>query len=622
MDLKKITDPAFLKHMTTSELNELAQEIRSFLVSSISKTGGHLASNLGVVELTIALHYVFDSPKDKIFFDVGHQCYTHKILTGRAAEFDSLRQYGGISGFQKRSESVHDVWEAGHSSTSLSAALGMAVSRDLLSNEYYHVVPVIGDGALTSGMALEALNSIGSEKRNIIIVFNDNNMSISRNVGAMTKSFARLRSAKGYNSFKRNMKEALGKNEFGKVMYNGMKSVKDAVKETVIDRGIFGEFNLEYLGPVDGHNFHDLIRALTVAKEHNGPIVVHVITQKGHGYTPCEKDRDGFWHGVGAFDIETGRPLHETAPGYNTWSRTIADAVQDLAEHDRRIAAITPAMIMGSSLDHFFARFPERSFDCGIAEEHAATFAAGLAISGMRPFLSVYSSFLQRSYDQINHDICRMDLPVLIGIDRAGLVGADGATHHGVFDIGFLRPLPNMIISQPKDADEARNLVYTAMSQPHPFAIRYPRGEVKQGSRDFELLQVGSWTVFKPEHEPKAAILAYGPDVDRILDKIQVNELPFALINCRFLKPIDTDCVRELAESGLPVYVYEPDMLEGGLGTAILEYCNDHGLQISLHRYGIGDHYVPHGSDAQLRRAEKIDLNTLFEDILAETEHI
>ncbi|MCR5229448.1 MAG: 1-deoxy-D-xylulose-5-phosphate synthase [Solobacterium sp.] len=615
MDLTQIQNPAFLKDMSVSEMNELAAEIRSFLIENISRTGGHLASNLGVVELTIALHYVFDSPKDKIFFDVGHQCYVHKILTGRAGDFSRLRQFGGISGFQKRIESEHDVWEAGHSSTSLSAALGMAVARDL-RGQNFEVVPVIGDGAVGGGMSFEALNQIGAEQRKMIIIFNDNNMSISNNVGGMSKSLARLRSAKSYNDLKTTMKHSLNRNEFGKVMYQGMKNIKDAVRDSVIESGIFGEFNLDYMGPVDGHNLRDLIRVMTVAKEHDGPVIIHAITQKGRGYSFCEKDRKGFWHGVGPFDVNTGRQLHETPEGYASWSALIADTLEEIAGKDQNVIALTPAMINGSALNHFFAKYPDRSFDCGIAEEHTATFAAGLAISGMRPFISVYSSFLQRAYDQINHDICRMDLPVVIGIDRAGLVGDDGDTHHGVFDITILKPLPNIIIGQPKDAREAVRMMNTAFAQKHPFAIRYPRGEVRVNPEtSHELLKIGSWTVFNDRPDNQAAVLTYGPDVDRIVHKCEVNNLPVTVVNCRFFKPIDSECLERLAERNIPVIVYETDMKEGGLSTSVAEYYCDRKIRADVIRMGIGDHFVEHGSVSLLKRNEHLDMNSLFDVI-------
>ena len=618
MDLYSIKNPEFLKSMSEKELESLSHEIRNFLIENISKTGGHLASNLGVVELTVALHYVFDSPRDRIFFDVGHQSYVHKILTGRADQFPTLRHYHGLSGFQKRKESIHDVWEAGHSSTSLSAALGMAVARDL-SHENFHVIPVIGDGALSSGMALEALNEIGSERKNMIIVFNDNKMSISRNVGGLTSGFSRLRSSKSYTKIKAGMKKNLRSNSFGSTVYTALKTFKDTVRNAVIDGGVFEEFNVDYIGPVDGHNLHDLIQVFRAAAEHEGPIVVHVITQKGRGYAPCESDREGKWHGVGPFDIATGRPLSSIPEGYAAYSQFIADQVEHLADENENIIAITPAMMTGSSLQKFFAKYPTRSFDCGIAEEHAATFAAGLAISGKRPFLAIYSSFLQRAYDQINHDICRMDLPVVIGIDHAGLVGDDGETHHGVFDIGILRPLPNMIIAQPKDASEARDLIRTAFSQKHPFAIRFPKGTVAVNQmREEEDIRIGTWTKHNDHPDNKVCILTYGDLVDTVLEKVRVNNLPVTVVNCRFFKPLDTSMIEELAESGMKLIVYESDMKAGGLASAILEYACDEQIQIHLKRFGIDDEYISQGSLNLLRKDIHIDLPSVLREALKE----
>lgn len=619
MNLNGIKNPDFLKYMTVSEMEELAGEIRHFLIENISKTGGHLASNLGVVELTLALHYVFNAPEDRIFFDVGHQCYTHKILTGRADRFPSLRQYRGLSGFQKRAESEYDCWEAGHSSTSLSAALGMAVARDL-NDENYQVVPVIGDGALSSGMALEALNEIGSERRRMVIIFNDNKMSISRNVGALTSGFSRLRSSKTYTKIKAGMKHNLRGNTFGESVYYGLKAFKDSVKDIVIDGGVFEEFNLDYIGPVDGHNIHDLVRVLRAAAQHEGPIVVHVITQKGKGYLPCEADREGKWHGVGPFDIKTGKPLTSVPEGFLSWSGAIADELEQLAQKNRDIIAITPAMMTGSSLREFFAKFPERSFDCGIAEEHAATFAAALAASGKRPFLSIYSSFLQRAYDQINHDICRMDLPVVIGIDHAGLVGDDGETHHGIFDYGILRPVPNLIIAQPKDAAEARDLMVTAFAQNHPFAIRYPKGIVRN-TQDYEgnVLEIGSWTCINDKPENKVCILTYGDCVDAFAEKIRVNSLPVTVVNCRFLKPIDTSLIERLAEEKKRMIVYESDIKAGGLASAILEYACDEKIEINLRRFGLPDEYIGQGSTGQLRKEMHLDLSAILNEALKES---
>lgn len=593
----------------------LAEDIRSFLIENISKTGGHLASNLGVVELTIALHFVFNCPKDRIFFDVGHQSYVHKILTGRAKDFPSLRHFKGMSGFQKRKESPYDVYEAGHSSTSLSAALGMAIARDL-DGDNYEVVPVIGDGALSSGMSLEALNQIGSEQKKVIIIFNDNNMSISKNVGALSKGFSLLRTSKGYLNTKENTKSFLKQNKLGEVVYSGLKTMKDVLKFQVLDRGIFGEFNIDYIGPVNGHDLNELILAFEAAKLHdNGPIVVHVITKKGKGYAPCEKDKEGYWHGVGPFNIKTGKPLHDIPEGQDSWSHILSSSLCELAKDNKDIIAITPAMLTGSALQNFFAKYPDRSFDCGIAEEHAATFASGLAINGKRPYLSIYSSFLQRAYDQINHDICRMDLPVVIGIDHAGLVGEDGETHHGVFDIGLLTPIPNMILCQPADSKEAKDLLYTAFAQDHPFAIRYPKGITPILKGDVEKITVGSWIKGNDFKENRLYVLTYGEDYHRILDKVEKNALPITVVNCRFLKPLDSTILKEICLSKKSVITYEPDMLTGGLGSLIMEYCNKNELSISLERIGIGDVYLQQGPNRQLMKEAHMDLNTLFERI-------
>jgi 1-deoxy-D-xylulose-5-phosphate synthase len=573
MDLRSIKHPDFLKKLTIRQCNELASEIRSFLIDNVSKTGGHLSSNLGVVELTIAMHKVFDSPKDKIIFDVGHQSYVHKILTGRADRFLTLRQYDGLSGFNKRSESEHDVWEGGHSSTSLSAALGMAVVRDL-ERQNYHVVSLIGDGSIINGMSFEALNHIGELGKNVIIVFNDNNMSISKNVGAMSSAFARLRASKSYNTLKQDVKDVLKTNVVGSTVLKGMTAVRDTLKSHIVDSSIFGELGIEYLGPVDGHSIKELIRAFETAKKHQGPIVIHVITCKGKGYPHSESDKDGSWHGVNQFDPDTGILNNNLPPSHASWSSIYSETLIRLAKQDKTITAITPAMVGGSKLEKFFKLFEDRSFDTGIAEEHAVTFAAAMALQGYRPFLSIYSTFLQRGYDQINHDICRMDLPVVIGIDRAGLVGEDGDTHHGVFDIGILRPLPNLVIASAKDADEAQDLLFTAFSQQHPFAIRYPRGSAAyQQKEQLKLLTIGQWEVINKNAATKAVIISYGPDIERLIQKITVNEMPLAIVNARFIKPLDEKLIEEIVHWHIPVFVYQPDMEIGGLASGILEYC-------------------------------------------------
>ena len=614
MHVYDINGPADIRQLSIKELEALAAEIRAFLIESISRTGGHLSSNLGIVELTLALHVVFDSPRDRILFDVGHQSYVHKILTGRARQFSTLRQYKGLSGFQKRHESEHDCWEAGHSSTSLSAALGMAVARDL-NGEHYHIVPVIGDGAMASGMSMEALNQIGGEERNMIIIFNDNSMSISRNVGAMDVAFTRLRTSRSYTTLKNDLQQGLSTSRFGRSLLKGMKNFKNAIKDTVVDTSIFGEFNLDYIGPINGHDLSELIKVLKVAKQHKGPIVVHVLTKKGKGYPYAENDKEGAWHGVAPFDPNSGKPLAALPAGHCSWSEAIARILCDLARDDRDIVAITPAMKAGAKLDGFAREFPQRFFDCGIAEEHAMTFAAGLAASGKRPFISVYSSFLQRAYDQINHDVARMKLPVVIGIDRCGLVGEDGETHHGVFDITMLHAIPNLIMAQPKDVQEARALMKTAFSCAQPFCIRYPRGSVPYTKEEGEPAPVGTWTRWAPQREARVCVISYGSDIDRIISKVRANDMPVEIVNARYFKPLDEAMLDDILYRSIPVIVYESDMLDGGLSGAILQYINDHRICCHLIRIGIGDHYVEQGSIPQLRRAEKIDMNTLFKEL-------
>lgn len=618
MKLEDITSPSVLKQMNNDELEALAQQIRSFLVQSVAKTGGHLSSNLGIVELTMALHYVFDSPTDKIFFDVGHQTYVHKILTGRTKDFTTLRQYNGLSGFQKRAESVHDVWEAGHSSTSLSAALGFAVARDL-NNEKYNVLPVIGDGAMASGMSFEALNQIGSEKRAMIIVFNDNNMSISGNVGAFSSACTHLRSSKGYVSFKKDLSQRLSASKIGDKVLGAMKGIKDSIKNTVVDGSIFTELGFDYIGPINGHDIEDLIKVFETVKNHETPIVVHVITKKGKGYSFAENDVDGAWHGVPKFNIETGKPISGLPPQHKDWSSILSATLLRLAKDNEDIVALTPAMSKGSKLDGFAKTYPNRFFDCGIAEEHALTFASSLALNHKRPFISVYSSFLQRAYDQINHDVARMKTPIVCAIDRSGLVGEDGETHHGVFDISCLYSIPNIILSQPKDANEAQDLLYSAFAQKElPYFIRIPRGSLYYKEKEFTLIPTGSWTSVETDSKYDTIVITYGCDVDRVYHKAKENDIALRVVNARFFKPLDETMLHELLSSNKRIIIYETDMLHGGLSSAILAFQNDHGYQNTILRLGIKDHFVPQGSLPQLRKQENIDLQTLFDRIVDE----
>lgn len=616
MKISDIHAPCDIQDASIEELEQLAADIRTFLIQNIARTGGHLSSNLGIVELTIAIHKVFNSPLDRILFDVGHQSYVHKILTGRADKFSTLRQFEGLSGFQKKAESEHDVWEAGHSSTALSAALGFCIARDL-NHENYQVIPVVGDAAIMSGISLEALNTIGMKQPNMVIILNDNEMSISKNVGALSETFTKLRTSKSYNSFKSSLSGMLNNNDAGKTMLHKLKDMKDSFKRSVVESSFFGDFGLDYIGPVNGHDLKALIQTLEIAKNHHGPIVVHVSTIKGKGYSFAENDRSGKWHGIGPFNIHTGETLSQLEKNCVSWSEAISQILCSLAKENKDIVAITPAMTSGSKLENFASAYPQRFIDCGIAEDHAAVLAAGLASEKKRPFLSIYSSFLQRAYDPINHDIARMDLPVVIGIDRCSLVGEDGSTHHGVFDIQLLRAIPNMILAQPANYDEAVDLMHLAFSQEHPFAIRYPRGNVMLTSHQPQKIEIGSWTKETIGSHPKCVVIAYGSDVMQIITKAQVNQMDMIVVNARFFKPLDTQCLKELATLNLPIYVHECDMLAGGLSSAILEYMNDMNLYFPLHRIGIHDHYVPFGSMSSLRKKEGLDLNSLFTELEA-----
>lgn len=592
MNLNAINSPEFLNDMDIKNLYLLSEEIRLFLLENISKTGGHLSSNLGVVELTVALHKVFNAPEDKILFDVGHQSYTHKILTGRAKDFSSLRKFKGLSGYQKRSESIYDCFEAGHTSTTISAALGMAVARDT-RNEKHHIIPVIGDGALTGGIALEALNHLGHIKTPVIVILNDNEMSISKNVGGVNSNLERLRISMPYNKAKQNYKELLNKNYIGRHAYNISKCIKDIIKEKVV-YNVFTEMGLDYLGPVDGHDYHDLLRSLNKAKNSNRSIIVHVITKKGKGYDLAENDANGKWHGISSFNHETGESINTSNDNVISWSRVISDAILEKMDKDNRIVTITPAMIGGSQLEKIFDKYPSRSFDVGIAEQHASMFAAGLALDGMHPFLSIYSTFSQRAYDQFNHDISRMNLPIVIGLDRAGLVGEDGETHNGVFDISLFRSLPNFIISAPGSFTEAKSLVEIAFNTTGPFIIRYPRGNTKDTVIDLECkLEIGKFRSIYSNK--KRVLLTYGTHSYKF--KEIINKDKCGLIHAVFIKPLDEALISELLSNEIEIIIYEPDIKAGGFSSSILEYANEQKLDARLITIlSINDIFVEAGS--------------------------
>jgi len=593
-------DPTFLKELENDELEQLAVEIRDFLINKCSKTGGHVAPNLGVVELTMALHKEFNSPNDKFLWDVGHQSYVHKILTGRAKDFDTLRQYKGLCGFPKRDESEHDVWEVGHSSTSLSAAVGMAIARDL-DGEDHHVVPIIGDGALTGGMALEALNHIGHEKRRVIVILNDNTMSIAPNVGALHSVLGRLRAARKYNNLKKDVEEILRKvPRVGHNMAAAAERVKDSFKYLFVPGMFFEELGFTYLGLVDGHDFAQLSENLKYAKKIDGPVIVHVITTKGKGYPPAETDKTGLWHGLGAYDASTGKVKKSFSAG-PSWSLLMSETVREIARRDKQVVAITPAMPVGSKLEGFQSEFPDRMFDVGIAEQHATTMAAGMAVAGMKPYLVIYSSFLQRSYDQVLHDIARQNLNVVIGIDRAGLVVEDGDTHQGVFDIAFLRHIPNMTIVMPKDENEGRHLMHSAFCYENgPIAVRYPRGNGYGVELDSELkvIPYGTWEVLREGSD--VAILTFGttiPLAQAAAEQLAQEGISVKVVNARFIKPFDERMLREILDAKMPILTVEEAVLQGGFGSSILEYAHANGYQQQeIECIGIPDEFVQHGA--------------------------
>lgn len=600
MDLTKITSPSFLKNMNKTELESLASQIRSFLIEKCSITGGHIGPNLGVVELTIALHKAFNSPKDKFLWDVGHQAYVHKILTGRADQFDSLRQYKGLSGFPKRSESEHDEWETGHSSTSLSAAMGMAVARDIKQEKNY-VVPIIGDGALTGGMALEALNHIGHEKTNMIVILNDNEMSIAPNVGALHSILGRLRTAKEYSKAKEELESLMKKIPvLGGKVASTAERVKDSLKYLVVSGVFFEEMGFKYLGPIDGHDFEALEKTLEYAKKVKGPVIVHVITKKGKGYKPAEEDTVGTWHGTGPYKMETGAFVKSNVKG-PAWSSLVSESVRKLMKDDERIVAITPAMPVGSKMEGIQKDFPNRFFDVGIAEQHATTMAAGIATQGMKPFLAIYSTFLQRAYDQVLHDIARANLNVFIGIDRAGLVGADGETHQGVFDIAFLRHIPNIVLMMPKDENEGQHMVKTAIEyNDGPIALRYPRGNGYGVPMDEEMktIPIGSWKVLKEGQD--AVILTFGTTIPMAMqaaEELSEKGINVKIVNARFIKPLDEAMLHELMAKKMPILTIEEGVLQGGFGSAVLEFASDHNYRdIEIERIGIPDQFVEQGN--------------------------
>lgn len=593
--LEKIQKPNDIKKIPADQLPALAEEIREFIIESLSKTGGHLASNLGVVELTIAMHRVFDLPKDKLIWDVGHQSYTHKILTGRKDGFETLRREGGISGFPKRSESDCDVFDTGHSSTSISAGVGYVRAREL-KKENYSVVSIIGDGALTGGMAYEALNNAASLKSNFIIVLNDNEMSITENVGGMSSYLSGLRTASAYTDFKMDVTKALNRIPgIGPGMVDAMRKTKSSIKQIIIPGMLFEDMGLTYLGPVDGHNIPQLIKTFQKAKRFEGPILVHVLTQKGRGYEPAMRHPARF-HGAGPFDVKTGLPVGKSNPTYTDVFSTV---MRKMGDRRKDVAAVTAAMMTGVGLKRFSNMFPDRCFDVGIAEEHAVTFAAALSLGGITPVVAIYSSFLQRAYDQIMHDVCMQNLHVVFAIDRAGLVGYDGETHHGIFDLSYLGSMPNMTILAPKNLWELSDMIKFAVDYDGPIAVRYPRGEVYTGLKEFRApICLGKSEVI---HEgSRVALLAVGSMV-KMAEEVQKQlkermDMDAALVNARFVKPIDEELLRSFADTYELVVTLEENVKDGGFGERVLAFAEEEDLPFGVEIIALPDRFIPHGS--------------------------
>lgn len=613
--LERIQKENDIKNLNPEELLKLAEEIREFLIEKISKNGGHLASNLGVVELTIAMHRVFELPKDKIIWDVGHQSYTHKLLTGRKDQFDTLRKYGGISGFPKRKESDCDAFDTGHSSTSISAGLGYVKARDL-RGEDYRVISVIGDGSLTGGMAYEALNNAAQLETNFIIVLNDNHMSISENVGGMSRYLAGLRTADLYTGLKKGVTKTLERvPKVGERLISHIRKTKSSIKQLVVPGMFFEDMGITYLGPVPGHDIGALYKAFAEAKKIDGPVLLHVMTKKGKGYEPAEKAPDVF-HGVGPFDVGTGRTLGDKKK--DTYTDVFGKVLCDEAKKRSDVVAITAAMADGTGLSRFKKLYPERFFDVGIAEGHAVTFAAGLAAGGMKPVFAVYSSFLQRGYDQMIHDVGLQNLPVVFAVDRAGLVGSDGETHQGIFDLSYLSSIPNMTVMSPKHKWELADMLRFALDHGGPVAIRYPRGSAFDGYKQYrETVSFGkSEMIFK---EKDIAIFSVGhmfEEALKVRERLKEKGFACSLVNARFVKPLDEDCIKSLSKDHRLIAVIEENVGSGACSQRVLECVSSGNLPVRILSCSLPDQYVEHGSVDVLRRETGTDEESLTRRII------
>ncbi len=616
--LEKIQDPEDLKDLSLEELEALAEEIRQVIIETVSKTGGHIASSLGVVELTLAVHRVFDSPRDRIVWDVGHQSYAHKLITGRRDRFHTLRQYGGLSGFPKRSESAHDTFDVGHSSNSISAGLGMAEGLHHAGKKR-KVVAIIGDGSMTAGISFEGLNQAGALDRDLIVILNDNEMSISPNVGALSAYLNRIMTGQWVNRAREEIKSFLADLPgLGKPMYKFMRQAEESLKGMMVPGILFEELGLKYFGPIDGHRLEHLIKTLENVKRLSGPILVHVVTQKGRGYPPAENLPSKF-HGIGKFDIETGK----TRPrDHQTYTEVFSKTLIKLAHEDPTIVGITAAMPSGTGLDRFEQEFPDRFYDVGIAEQHAVTFAAGMALEGLKPVVAIYSTFLQRAFDQVVTDVCMQDIPITLALDRGGIVGEDGETHQGVFDLGYLRMIPNMVLMVPKDGEELKHVLATALQTPHPAAFRYPRGTIPDEVTEFTgtPLPFGKWEIL--HHTGKdLVLLSVGstvyPALDAALEAESRYGIQTTVVNARFIKPMDTDFLSSFVPDAGMVMTVEENVVMGGFGGAVLEQLAALGITPKkTYLHGLPDVFIPHGATSILREKYRLDKQGILATIV------
>lgn len=604
--LEEIKNPKFLKDLSIEEMEELASNMRRFILNNISQTGGHLSSNLGIVDLTIAMLKVFNNSDDVFIFDVGHQVYPYKILTGRSKEFDTLRKFNGLSGFQSIKESKYDKYEGGHSSTSISAGVGFSIARDL-DKKKHNVITIIGDGSIGNGLAYEALNHIGDIKSKQIIILNDNNMSISQNVGAIHNFLDEVRAGHGYNKAKEDTKNVLNKTKVGQKILEIIDSFKTGFKKMYLRKAsLFDDFGIEYYGPINGHDYKELIKYLNIAKKEKNSVILHVITTKGKGYSLAENDNIGKFHGVSPFEIETGN-VRKTS-NLTNYSEVISSKIYEFAKKDKDIICITPGMCYGSKLDKIKEKLPKQFIDVGIAEEHALVLSNALSLAGKKPIVFMYSTFLQRGYDMLVHDIARMDTGVVLCIDRAGIVPGDGVSHQGVFDIPFMNSIPNIIISMPKDADEAHNLIETAMSCNHPFAIRYPRLEIENNKNKSKKIKVGSWEVLKDGTD--GTIISYGDFVNKALNiakELEKNNINLKIVNARYIKPFDSELFKNIVLDDKPIFVYEESQKIGSLGSVLSMEIQKYNTKSKIEIFAIEDMFLTHGSRDDLLKLTGLD---------------